>query len=144
MLGLWELIEDENWSTNQILKAEIPVRMNAFVIPDLAFKTVHVLLPGLTPELLGLGGQKGAGEEAHSALILFLPFSDNICLWLQLEMGYWGIQTLWPWHSSLPCSCDYSVFHGFWALLGFFFPRSTTSHACVRSLFLPGDTESFS
>lgn len=38
MLGHWELIEDEECSTDQIPKAEIPARMNAFVISDLAFE----------------------------------------------------------------------------------------------------------
>lgn len=34
----WELIEDEKCGTDQILKAEIPARVDAFVIPDLAFE----------------------------------------------------------------------------------------------------------
>lgn len=38
MLGPWELIEAEKSSTEQIPKAEIPARMNAFVIPDLAWE----------------------------------------------------------------------------------------------------------
>lgn len=38
MLGHWELIEDEKWSTDQTQKAEIPARTNAFVILGLAFE----------------------------------------------------------------------------------------------------------
>lgn len=36
--GHWELIEDEKCSTDQILRAEIPARMNALVVLDLAFE----------------------------------------------------------------------------------------------------------